>query len=319
MEGQKSPENERKSRAESLIADYLYERNALREGPAFRTPPFVERRVEGTKTVYYAPVESYGTVQREIPQQLQTRRSFVKPETPEARAALPPLPRRVSAKDLIAKLRVIREGVERGPQVVSGEAAKGVETETAPSREESALAVENKEGAETATAPEAVPQKPGRTPIPARDAGGKSAGGTVCPSCGAPLSERNHLLICTGCGKMNCTICGKYELGHMKSDVFYDYKFDFPLCINCYEKAYSIQRMLGKASICYGSGNYSYALYYAKNALALDPSSKYAGKARELIEMIEKSSQEARERDSEWRLARKQLSTRYRAEDPRWR
>lgn len=318
MGGERDSSGERKSRAVSLISDYLQERSALREGPPFRTPPFVARRIEGTKTLYFAPADAGESAPRAPSRPPPLRSSFVRPDTAGLRRALPSTPPRPSAKDLIARLRVVREGVERSPgggaetpgagAPEGGDARAG--TETGP----------REEGEKEVRAPPPPPAAPAGQPAQAVrvEGEGKSGGGRICPACGSPLSERNKLQICNSCGRTGCETCGRYELGHMKSDVFYEYKFDFPLCINCYEKAYSIQRLLGKASVCYGNGNYSYALYYANSALALDPGSRYAGRARELLDMISKAHEEAREREREWRLARKQLSTMHRPGAGKW-
>jgi hypothetical protein len=157
-------------------------------------------------------------------------------------------------------------------------------------------------------------------PAAANELGQKAEGGKLCPSCGSPISDRNRLLICNGCGKMNCGSCNRYELAHMKSDIYYEYQFDFPLCIQCYGKAFSIQRLLGRAGVCYGNGNYSYALYYANQALEQDPESIYASKARDIIAKTNKAHEQGQERDKEWRLQRKHFATsRLRQEDPSWR
>jgi hypothetical protein len=260
------------------------------------------------------------------------RRPFVKPDTfGTKRTGLPPLPKKVSAKELIARLRVVRDSVETRDQIIQrisqGQRQQAAaETEiSAPEPEEPAA--ENGSKAAPAMAPEEdVPETdtgepPALAPAPALaepDLEQRSDGGKLCPSCGTPISEKNRLLICTDCGRKNCDTCGRYEKSHMKSDVYYEYQFDWPLCLTCYEKAYTIQRMLGRASVCYGSGNYSYARWYANNALQQDPESRYAPKINDLIDKINKANKAAGERDKEWRFARKQFS-RQPAEDPRWR
>jgi hypothetical protein len=257
------------------------------------------------------------------------RKPFMKPDTFAARkTGLPPLPRKVSAKELIAKLRVVREGVETHDEIVQrmGAAQKPpAAKEEAPAPEQEAPAGEEEaEPDEAGEEPEEEPAgeepSPGaEEPAPAGPAdAGKAGGGKLCPSCGTPISERNRLLVCTDCGRQNCDTCGRYEKSHMKSDVFYEYQFDWPLCLTCYEKAYTIQRMLGRASVCYGNGNYSYAMWYANNALQQDQKSRYVPKITDLIEKIDKANRAASERDREWRFARKQFA-RQPAEDPRWR
>lgn len=273
-----------------------------------------------------APAQPY-----EPPRPVSFRRPFVKPDTfGSRRTGLPPLPRKVSAKELIAKLRVVREGVETREQIVqrisegqrqpaaadtetpSGE-PEGPAAEPAP---EATPAVATEEAVETDTG-----EPPALAPAPSvaePDLEQRSEGGKLCPSCATPISDRNRLLICTDCGRKNCDTCGRYEKSHLKSDVYYEYHFDWPLCLTCYEKAYTIQRMLGRASVCYGNGNYSYATWYANNALSQDPESRYAPKIKDIIEKISKANKAAGERDREWRFARKQFS-RQPAEDPRWR
>jgi hypothetical protein len=381
--GKQEPDEEQKrKRAATLIGDFISEREELREGPRFHVPQFVERRIEGTKTVFFMPasaeeveapekptagarpapaavpepaapepgavapkplvpaqaapsqpaaVPEPATVATEpaapapppqaeperqapfeFPARLMSgqsgpvsfRKPYMKPDTYGfKRPPLEPFPRRPSAKDLIARLRVVKEGVETGEQAFRH-----------PPQEAQAASVE----AASREAKMAPP--PPASPAAHKELEQKAEGGKLCPSCGSPISDRNRLLICTGCGKMNCDSCNRYELAHMKSDIYYEYQFDFPLCIQCYGKAFSIQRLLGRAGVCYGNGNYSYAIYYANQALEQDPESRYAPKARELIAKTNKAHGEAQERDKEWRLQRKQFATsRLRQEDPSWR
>jgi hypothetical protein len=398
--GEKEPEEEQKKRrADALIGDFISEREELREIPRFHIPPFVERSIEGTRTVIYMPVDagrletpgklSAGAVPAhakeaepaapdssepeqepagppekqpsppaaplqpaavpttlaaalpepaavaaqppapsppppagpatqapfEFPAKLMTgrsgpasfRRIYTRPDTSGPRKTpLEALPRRPSAKDLIARLRVVREGVETKKEAFQGKAEAVVPP--APPMPAQAQA---ETGMAAATPIE---------PAAAKELEQKAEGGKLCPSCGSPITEKNRLLICTGCGKMNCTSCNRYELAHMKSDIYYDYTFDFPLCIQCYGKAFSIQRLLGRAGVCYGNGNYSYAIYYANQALEQDPESRYASRARDIIAKTNKAHEQGQERDKEWRLQRKQFATsRLRQEDPSWR
>jgi len=248
------------------------------------------------------------------------RKPFVKPDTFGAKkVGLPPLPRKVSARELIAKLRVVKEGVLTRDQIVQGLAEKEEASHevTAGEEEEAPGIAAELAGESSRTGEEPAPLAPApQTAEPEEER--KSEGGKLCPSCGAPISEKNRLLICTDCGRKNCDTCGRYEKSHMKSDVYYEYRFDWPLCLGCYEKAFTIQRMLGRASVCYGNGNFSYATWYANNALQQDPESRYVPKINDLIEKIKLASKAASERDREWRFARKQFS-RQPAEDPRWR
>ena len=257
------------------------------------------------------------------------RKPFVRPDTFATRkTGLPPLPRKVSAKELIARLRVVREGVETHDQIVqrmgAAQEPPAAEGEAPAPVEESPAGKEEEGPGEAVVGPgagdveEEAPPAAGEPAPDGSPADERTGAGKLCPSCGTPISEKNRLLMCTDCGRQNCDTCGRYEKSHLKSDVFYEYQFDWPLCLTCYEKAYTIQRMLGRASVCYGNGNYSYATWYANNALSQDPSSRYAPKIKDIIEKINKANKAAGERDREWRFARKQFA-RQPAEDPRWR
>lgn len=438
--GEHEPDEDgRRKRAEALIGDFINEREELREGPRFHVPPFVERRIEGTRTVFYmpvdaeeveaparlpaapkptppdvarpapvevakaaqadiarpvppavprpvpadtvkvvktepsvpvlqeppaparpeasamtpasvpavaekppapapAPVEPPRTAPFEFPARLtfepqkpvSFRKPFVKPDTTGARRpSMQPLPRRPSAKDLIARLRVVKESVETREQVLERMADAAARSEPSGAQENAPPSEEGPgEGSDTgAMTPSGAADATGQeallasAPAPAAqlELRQKTEGGKLCPSCGSPINDRNRLLICTSCGKVNCDACGRYELSHLKTDIYYEYQFDFPLCLQCYGNAFSIQRLLGRAGVCYGNGNYSYALYYANQAMGQDPESKYAQKARDLIAKINKAHEAAHERDKEWRLQRKQFVSRQRVEDPSWR
>lgn len=403
-------EREKRKRADALIGDFISEREELREGPRFHVPPFVEKRIEGTRTVFFMPVdakhvEAPGKVpavktqppadvpetideevlsepehakpvedapQKPAPAKVATaaaepeaaqnaarvalpaeeaataqpaaapspvpspppqaaepprqgpyefparlmssktapasfRRPFMRPDTYSSRKApQQAITRRPTAKELIAKLRVVREGVETSEESSQRAAVAAAPQESPKSSEpepETSMAAASPTGQAAA-----------------KELEQKADGGKLCPSCGTPISERNRLLICTDCGKMNCGSCNRYELAHMRSDIYYEYQFDFPLCLQCYGKAFSIQRLLGRAGVCYGNGNYTYALYYANQALEQDPKSRYASKARDIIAKTNKAHEQSQERDKEWRLQRKQFTTgRLRQEDPGWR
>ena len=404
--GELKPDDEKmRKRAEALMGDFIYEREELREGPRFHIPPFVERKIEGTKTIFYMPVDAEEvtdagtappapvepaaagspmpsmTVRPEpaalpqppaaaarqpqpaapepltpIKEQAATsppppagppkqapyefpakmtmepsrpvsfRKPYMKPDTyGSRRPSLQPLQRRPSAKDLIARLRVVKEGVETREQVLQRTAEATAPVEPAePAEGEPELETEAAPQPEAAPPAAEVPPRearlaPAPSPTPQKELEQKTEGGKLCPSCGSPISDRNRLLICSSCGKVSCDNCGRYELAHLKTDIYYDYKFDFPLCLQCYGNAFSIQRLLGRASVCYGNGNYTYALYYANQALEQDPESRYAPKARDLVSKINKAHEQAHERDQQWRLQRKQFVSRNRQEDPSWR
>lgn len=316
-------EEQKKKKALLLMADYIDQRDALLEGPAFHTPPFVEKRIEGSRTIFYAPVED---VRPQGP--VSFRKPFMKPDAvmPPKKVMPAPMDRRPSAKELIAKLRVVKEGVETRKEMIE----RMSRTEEATAEQEAADAQPGEQAAgptpveeeDEKGVPEELPEvKPSEGPM--TDEGIKaiaerSEGGKLCPACGAAIGDSNKLYVCTDCGKKTCGRCGGYDLSHMKSDVFYEYKFDWPLCITCYDKAYQIQKNIGKAIICYGNGNYSYALYYANAALQLDPESKYASKAQGIIKRVNDTKEQTAERDKEWRIARKHFM-RQPVEDPRWR
>lgn len=430
--GEHEPDEDgKRKRAEALIGDFISEREELREGPRFHVPPFVERRIDGTRTVFYMPVDAEeveaparlpaaartappeaaraagaqtagpapaavprpvppdavkvvtreppGPVPQEapapprpqappaatVPETARTERAeppapapaappvtapfefpakltfepqkpvsfrkpFVKPDTTGARRpSMQQLPRRPSAKDLIARLRVVKESVETREQVLQRMADAAAAPEPSVAEAEAPETVDEKaEASDTRpAAPSGAADAAGQeavlasvpAPEPQMELRQKTEGGKLCPSCGSAINDRNRLLICTSCGKVNCDSCGRYELSHLKSDIYYEYQFDFPLCLQCYGNAFSIQRLLGRAGVCYGNGNYSYALYYANQAMEQDPESKYASKARDLIAKINKAHEASHERDKEWRLQRKQFVSRNRVEDPSWR
>jgi hypothetical protein len=148
--------------------------------------------------------------------------------------------------------------------------------------------------------------------------GHKTQYGDNCPTCGSEITTHNRLVICTDCKDQGCFTCNRYDLGHNATNVYYDYDFDFPLCIRCYEKAFAIQKQLGKAKMCFGNGNLTYALYYAQNALKLDPESKYAEKALGLIQRIDDAKKQREVHDSAWRRESKRIS-RARWQDPAWK
>jgi hypothetical protein len=336
-----SGEQQRKKRAASIMGDYLDAKADFLEGPRFRTPQYVVRKIDGTDTTFFAPAEAAP----EPPKPVAVRRSFAKPDGPAPDAPFEPT-RKPSAKELIARLRVVKDGVEtrREPPVET-------EPPAAPPRlplpeHVTVPASAIKQAPVAASAPAMAPANSSRpapqgpssrpapvetrqpetearideeAPEPPSESAQKSEGGKLCPSCGAPIAERNRLFICNGCGKKTCDQCGGYDMAHMKTDVYYEYKFDFPLCVSCYEHDFSIQRLLGKASVCYGNGNYSYALYYINTAAELDKDKKFDRKIQDLINKINIARNDAATRDNEWRIARKHFSMRMPKEDPRWK
>ena len=130
----------------------------------------------------------------------------------------------------------------------------------------------------------------------------------ICPRCGRRTSLRNRLLTCTDCGVVACEGCEIRTKADVDSPYYYDWKFELPLCIRCFEKAYNIQKSLAKAKSSLGMGNFTYAYFHAQQALKVDPESRYAGDARGIIEMVDKRRREAAEQDESWRKQRDKLS-----------
>jgi|GEM_PF-4356068 len=151
----------------------------------------------------------------------------------------------------------------------------------------------------------------------AETAEAKGAGGEFCPSCGAKYGDHLVPQICTGCGAVRCTKCNNYEQEHVRTSIYYDYKFDFPLCIACYSKAYNIQKTMSKAMTCFGNGNLTYAIYYAQNAIRMDPSSKYAEDAAKLIQRVDDARAKKEVMDKAWKAQSQKLS-RAKFQDPGW-
>ncbi len=142
----------------------------------------------------------------------------------------------------------------------------------------------------------AQPEEPGPLASPER-----------CPVCKSELSPTNRMLECVDCGKRSCEKCEVYEKGHTKTNLYFEFHFDDPLCMRCYEKNFTIQKQLAKAYSCYGMGNYTYAYHYATGALKIDPDSKYAPAIAELIEKIEDRRAESQKQDIIWKEKRKML------------
>jgi len=130
----------------------------------------------------------------------------------------------------------------------------------------------------------------------------------ICPRCGRRTSLRNRLLTCTDCGAVACEGCEIRSKADVDSPYYYDWRFELPLCIRCFEKAYNIQKSLAKAKSSLGMGNYTYAYFHAQQALKTDPESRYAKDARDIIEMVDKRRREAAEQDESWRRQRDKLS-----------
>ncbi|MEW5760134.1 MAG: hypothetical protein AB1779_05155 [Candidatus Thermoplasmatota archaeon] len=126
-----------------------------------------------------------------------------------------------------------------------------------------------------------------------------------CPSCSARITEKNKMIICSSCKKKFCNFCERYEQGHLTTNIYYDYVFDFPLCKQCYEMAFSIQKEIARAITCLGNGNYTYAFYYASNAKKAAEKTIYEKKVNELIDKIQKAKDESKKYDEMWKTQRK--------------
>ncbi len=130
----------------------------------------------------------------------------------------------------------------------------------------------------------------------------------ICPRCGRRTSLRNRLLTCTDCGVVACEGCEIRTKSDVDSPYYYDWKFELPLCIRCFEKAYNIQKSLARAKSSLGMGNYTYAYFHAQQALKTDPESRYAEDARGIIAQVDKRRRESAEQDESWRKQRDKLS-----------
>jgi hypothetical protein len=135
-----------------------------------------------------------------------------------------------------------------------------------------------------------------------------SAVSDLCPRCGRRVTARNRLLTCNDCGTVACETCEIRTQSTVDSPYYYDWSFELPLCVNCYEKAMNIQTLLAKAKASLGMGNHTYAFYHAQQALKIDPSSPYAKDAKVIIDQVDKRRRESAEQDEVWKRQRAKLS-----------
>ncbi len=135
-----------------------------------------------------------------------------------------------------------------------------------------------------------------------------SATSDLCPRCGRRVTARNRLLSCNDCGTVACESCEMRTTAKVDAPYYYDWRFELPLCVNCYEKAFNIQKLLAKAKASLGMGNHTYAFYHAQQALRTDPSSPYAKDAQRIIEQVDRRRREAAEQDEAWKRQRAKLS-----------
>ncbi|MCJ2540498.1 MAG: zinc ribbon domain-containing protein, partial [Candidatus Thermoplasmatota archaeon] len=123
----------------------------------------------------------------------------------------------------------------------------------------------------------------------------------LCPRCGRRIAARNRLLTCTDCGTLACENCEMRTTAEVDAPYYYDWRFDLPLCVNCYDKAFNIQKALAKAKAALGMGNHTYAFYHAQQALRTDPDSPYAEDAERIISMVDRRRRESAEADEMWK------------------
>ncbi|MCK5253157.1 MAG: zinc ribbon domain-containing protein [Thermoplasmata archaeon] len=130
----------------------------------------------------------------------------------------------------------------------------------------------------------------------------------LCPRCGRRIAARNRLLTCTDCGTLACENCEMRTTAEVDAPYYYDWRFDLPLCVNCYDKAFNIQKALAKAKAALGMGNHTYAFYHAQQALRTDPDSPYAEDAERIISQVDRRRRESAEADEKWKRQRAKLS-----------
>ena len=130
----------------------------------------------------------------------------------------------------------------------------------------------------------------------------------LCPRCGRRVTARNRLLTCNDCGAVACETCEIKTTSQVDSPYYYDWHFELPLCVNCYDRAFTIQKLLAKAKAALGMGNHTYAFYHAQQALRLDPSSPYSEEAQRIIAQVDRRRRESAEQDEAWKRQRSKMS-----------
>ena len=121
-----------------------------------------------------------------------------------------------------------------------------------------------------------------------------------------PVSK--NAATCTDCGTLACENCEMRTTAEVDAPYYYDWRFDLPLCVNCYDKAFNIQKALAKAKAALGMGNHTYAFYHAQQALRTDPDSPYAEDAERIISQVDRRRRESAEADEKWKRQRAKLS-----------
>ena len=136
---------------------------------------------------------------------------------------------------------------------------------------------------------QSLPVQPNPVQSPPKKRG---SAGISCRSCGLPL-RKGAIDTCTSCGVDVCPSCGEYQRLHKQSQVFFNYKFDYPLCKDCYLNSFKTQEEIGRASTYYGIGSLTYAGRHVAKAIELASSwpggEMYLAKAKSLQESIEKA------------------------------
>lgn len=156
----------------------------------------------------------------------------------------------------------------------------------------------------------------GRAPPPSREADRVAhrelprdlTGESLCPTCGRRITHANPVMVCTNCARVACAACGKFTTGPTPNLYHYEYKFNLPLCIPCFESQYNIQKNLAKSRACLASGNLTYAYYHAQTALALDPKSPYAEEAESLVKQVEARRAQMQKAERDWEAQRKKFA-----------
>jgi len=130
----------------------------------------------------------------------------------------------------------------------------------------------------------------------------------LCPHCGRRIAARNRLLTCNDCGTVACESCEMKTSAQVDAPYYYDWSFQLPLCVSCFDKAFNIQKALAKAKAALGMGNHTYAFYHAQQALRTDPDSPYAEDAERIIAQVDRRRRESAEADEKWKRQRAQMS-----------
>ncbi|MEM3342134.1 MAG: hypothetical protein QW728_05530, partial [Thermoplasmata archaeon] len=128
-----------------------------------------------------------------------------------------------------------------------------------------------------------------------------------CPACSRKITSSNESLQCSSCAVVACSSCFDYEKKHLKFHYPYDFYFETPLCKQCYERDFQIQKQIAYARSCFAACNFDYAMNYASNAIKIDPSSIYVSRAMEIIRAIEETKANLQKNDEQWQMRRKQL------------